>query len=305
MPTRLTELLGIKYPIIQGAMAWISDATLASAVSNAGGAGIVSLGGRTTEYTRDEIRRCRTLTDKPFGVNVMLMAPNKDEIVDVICEEKPAFVTLGAGNPVPYFEKLHAAGVKVIPVVPNVKLAKRVEEKGADAIVVEGQEAGGHIGSIATMPLMTQVIPEVGLPVIMAGGFADGRGLAAALIMGAAGVQIGTRFLVAEECPVHENMKKKLIEAVDTDAIVTGLTIGGAVRGIRNKFSEEFVADEFAGKATKEELMQLKGIGQKKAEDILNYRGANGEFQKIEDIQKVPGLKKGAFEKIKDQITVS
>lgn len=256
MATRLTELLGIKYPIIQGAMAWISDATLASAVSNAGGAGIVSLGGRTTEYTRDEIRRCRTLTDKPFGVNVMLMAPNKDEIVDVICEEKPAFVTLGAGNPVPYFEKLHAAGVKVIPVVPNVKLAKRVEEKGADAIVVEGQEAGGHIGSIATMPLMTQVIPEVGLPVIMAGGFADGRGLAAALIMGAAGVQIGTRFLVAEECPVHENMKKKLIEAVDTDSIVTGLTIGGAVRGIRNKFSEKFVADEFAGKATKEELIK-------------------------------------------------
>ena len=256
MATRLTELLGIKYPIIQGAMAWISDATLASAVSNAGGAGIVSLGGRTTEYTRDEIRRCRTLTDKPFGVNVMLMAPNKDEIVDVICEEKPAFVTLGAGNPVPYFEKLHAAGVKVIPVVPNVKLAKRVEEKGADAIVVEGQEAGGHIGSIATMPLMTQVVPEVGLPVIMAGGFADGRGLAAALIMGAAGVQIGTRFLVAEECSVHENMKKKLIEAVDTDSIVTGLTIGGAVRGIRNKFSEEFVADEFAGKATKEELIK-------------------------------------------------
>lgn len=256
MATRLTELLGIKYPIIQGAMAWISDATLASAVSNAGGAGIVSLGGRTTEYTRDEIRRCRTLTDKPFGVNVMLMAPNKDEIVDVICEEKPAFVTLGAGNPVPYFEKLHAAGIKVIPVVPNVKLAKRVEEKGADAIVVEGQEAGGHIGSIATMPLMTQVIPEVGLPVIMAGGFADGRGLAAALIMGAAGVQIGTRFLVAEECPVHENMKKKLIEAVDTDSIVTGLTIGGAVRGIRNKFSEEFVADEFAGKTTKEELIK-------------------------------------------------
>ena len=256
MATRLTELLGIKYPIIQGAMAWISDATLASAVSNAGGAGIVSLGGRTTEYTRDEIHRCRTLTDKPFGVNVMLMAPNKDEIVDVICEEKPAFVTLGAGNPVPYFEKLHAAGVKVIPVVPNVKLAKRVEEKGADAIVVEGQEAGGHIGSIATMPLMTQVIPEVGLPVIMAGGFADGRGLAAALIMGAAGVQIGTRFLVAEECPVHENMKKKLIEAVDTDSIVTGLTIGGAVRGIRNKFSEEFVADEFAGKTTKEELIK-------------------------------------------------
>ena len=257
MGTRLTELLGIQYPILQGAMAWISDAGLAAAVSNAGGAGIISTGGRTTEYTQAEIRRCRTLTQKPFGVNVMLMAPNKDEIVDVICTEKPAFVTLGTGNPVPYFEKLHAAGIKVIPVVPNVKLAKRVEEKGADAIVVEGMEAGGHIGSIATMPLMTQVIPAVSLPVVMAGGFADGRGLAAALVMGASGVQMGTRFLVAEECPVHQNMKEKLLKAIDTDSIVTGLTIGGAVRGLKNKFSENFVKMEYEGKTSKEELLKL------------------------------------------------
>lgn len=257
MGTRLTELLGIQYSILQGAMAWISDAGLAAAVSNAGGAGIISTGGRTTEYTQAEIRRCRTLTQKPFGVNVMLMAPNKDEIVDVICTEKPAFVTLGAGNPVPYFEKLHAAGIKVIPVVPNVKLAKRVEEKGADAIVVEGMEAGGHIGSIATMPLMTQVIPAVSLPVVMAGGFADGRGLAAALVMGASGVQMGTRFLVAEECPVHQNMKEKLLKAIDTDSIVTGLTIGGAVRGLKNKFSENFVKMEYEGKTSKEELLKL------------------------------------------------
>ena len=257
MGTRLTELLGIQYPILQGAMAWISDAGLAAAVSNAGGAGIISTGGRTTEYTQAEIRRCRTLTQKPFGVNVMLMAPNKDEIVDVICTEKPAFVTLGAGNPVPYFEKLHAAGIKVIPVVPNVKLAKRVEEKGADAIVVEGMEAGGHIGSIATMPLMTQVIPAVSLPVVMAGGFADGRGLAAALVMGASGVQMGTRFLVAEECSVHQNMKEKLLKAIDTDSIVTGLTIGGAVRGLKNKFSEKFVKMEYEGKTSKEELLKL------------------------------------------------
>ena len=200
MANQLKELLGLDVPILQGGMAWISEANLASAVSNAGGAGIISTGGRTTEYTRDEICRCRSLTNRPFGVNVMLMAPNKEEIVDVICEEKPAFVTLGAGNPVPYFEKLHAAGVKVIPVVPSVKLAKRVEEKGADAIVVEGMEAGGHIGVLSTMPLMEQVIPEVSLPVIMAGGFGDGRGLAAALLMGAAGVQMGTRFLVAQEC---------------------------------------------------------------------------------------------------------
>ena len=253
--TELTKLLNIEYPIIQGGMAWISDASLAVAVSNAGGAGIISTGGRTTEYTRDEIRKAKKLTDKPFGVNVMLMAPNKDEIVEVICEEKPAFVTLGAGNPVPYFEKLHNAGIKAIPVVPNVKLAKRVEDKGADAMVVEGMEAGGHIGVLTTMALMTQVIPEVKIPVIMAGGFADGRGLAAALTMGAAGVQMGTRFLVAEECPVHNNMKQKLIEAIDTDTIVTGLTIGGAVRGIKNKFSEEFVALEFSGKATKQELL--------------------------------------------------
>ena len=257
MATGLTELLGIRYPIIQGGMAWISDAGLAAAVSNAGGAGIISTGGRTTEYTESEIRRCRTLTDKPFGVNVMLMAPNREEIVDVICREKPAFVTLGAGNPVPYFDRLHEAGIRVIPVVPNLRLAKRVEAKGADAIVVEGMEAGGHIGTLCTLPLMTQVIPDIHIPVIMAGGFADGRGLAAALLMGAAGIQMGTRFLVAEECPAHPHMKQKLLEATDTDSIVTGLTIGGAVRGLRNPFSEHFVELELAGKTDKETLLKM------------------------------------------------
>ncbi len=302
MANKLTELLGIEYPILQGGMAWISDASLASAVSNAGGAGIISTGGRTTEYTRDEIRRCRTLTDRPFGVNVMLMAPNKDEIVDVICEEKPAFVTLGAGNPVPYFEKFHAAGVKVIPVVPNVKLAKRVEAKGADAMVVEGMEAGGHIGVLTTMALMTQVIPEVKIPVIMAGGFADGRGLAAALLMGAAGVQIGTRFLVAEECPLHGNVKQKLIEAVDTDTIVTGITIGGAVRGIKNKFSEEFLALEYSGKAEKQTLLD-KAAGTNKLAavdgDTENGMMQAGQslipLKKIEPVQAiVEGIMKEA-----------
>ena len=257
MAKSITEVLGIKYPIIQGGMAWISDAKLAAAVSNAGGAGIISCGGRTTEYVREEIRKAKQLTDKPFGVNVMLMAPNKDEIVDVICEEKPAFVTLGAGNPVPYFAKLKEAGIKVIPVIPNVKLAKRVAAAGADAMVAEGMEAGGHIGVLTTMALMTQVIPEVDIPVVMAGGFGDGRGLAAALIMGASGIQVGTRFLVAEECSVHDNMKEKLIEAVDTDTIVTGLTLGGAVRGIKNKFSTEFVQKENEGNTSKEELIRL------------------------------------------------
>jgi enoyl-[acyl-carrier protein] reductase II len=257
MVKSICEVLGIKYPIIQGGMAWISDAKMAAAVSNAGGAGIISCGGRTTDYVRDEIRKAKTLTDKPFGVNIMLMAPNKDEILEVICEEKPAFVTLGAGNPVPFVEPLHKAGIKVIPVVPNVKLAKRLEQNNADAIVVEGMEAGGHIGVLTTMALMTQVIPEVNIPVVMAGGIADGRGIAAALLMGAAGVQMGTRFLVAEECPVHDNFKQKLIEAVDTDTIVTGQTIKSAVRGLKNNFSEEYQALEFSGKATKEELLKL------------------------------------------------
>ena len=295
MAKSITEVLGIKYPIIQGGMAWISDAKLAAAVSNAGGAGIISCGGRTTEYVREEIRKAKQLTDKPFGVNVMLMAPNKDEIVDVICEEKPAFVTLGAGNPVPYFAKLKEAGIKVIPVIPNVKLAKRVAAAGADAMVAEGMEAGGHIGVLTTMALMTQVIPEIkDIPVVMAGGFGDGRGLAAAMLMGASGVQMGTRFLVAEECSVHENMKQKLIEAVDTDTIVTGLTLGGAVRGIKNKFSTEFVQKENEGKTSKEELIRMATGTNKLAAvegDVVNGMMQAGQsltvLQKVEPVATI------------------
>lgn len=295
MAKSITEVLGIKYPIIQGGMAWISDAKLAAAVSNAGGAGIISCGGRTTEYVREEIRKAKQLTDKPFGVNVMLMAPNKDEIVDVICEEKPAFVTLGAGNPVPYFAKLKEAGIKVIPVIPNVKLAKRVAAAGADAMVAEGMEAGGHIGVLTTMALMTQVIPEIkDIPVVMAGGFGDGRGLAAAMLMGAGGVQMGTRFLVAEECSVHENMKQKLIEAVDTDTIVTGLTLGGAVRGIKNKFSTEFVQKENEGKTSKEALIRMATGTNKLAAvegDVVNGMMQAGQsltvLQKVEPVATI------------------
>ena len=295
MAKSITEVLGIKYPIIQGGMAWISDAKLAAAVSNAGGAGIISCGGRTTEYVRAEIRKAKPLTANPFGVNVMLMAPNKDEIVDVICEEKPAFVTLGAGNPVPYFAKLKEAGIKVIPVIPNVKLAKRVATAGADAMVAEGMEAGGHIGVLTTMALMTQVIPEIkDIPVVMAGGFGDGRGLAAAMLMGAGGVQMGTRFLVAEECSVHENMKQKLIEAVDTDTIVTGLTLGGAVRGIKNKFSTEFVQKENEGKTSKEELIRMATGTNKLAAvegDVVNGMMQAGQsltvLQKVEPVATI------------------
>lgn len=253
---KITDILGIKYPIIQGGMAWISEAKLAAAVSNAGGAGIISAGGRDASYVKEQIKIARSLTNKPFGVNVQLMAPNKDEIVDILCEEKVAFTTLGAGNPIPYFEKLAKAQVKIIPVVPNVKLAKRVEAAGADAIIVEGMEAGGHIGNLTTMALMTQVILAVNAPVVIAGGIADGRGVAAALLMGAAGVQMGTRFLLADECMVHPNVKQALIHAIDTDSIVTGQSIGHAVRGIKNKFSLHFVELEKAG-VSEEQLIKL------------------------------------------------
>ena len=247
MRSKLTELLNIKYPIIQGGMAWVSDAKLAAAVSEAGGTGIIAAGGRDASYVRDQIRTAKKLTANPFGVNVMLMADNKDEVVEVICEEKPAFVTLGAGNPIPFFKKFDEAGIKKIPVVPNAKLARRVEDSGADAIVIEGMEAGGHIGTITTMALMTQVIPLVSIPVIVGGGIADGRGLAAAFVMGAAGIQMGTRFLIAEECSVPHNYKRKLIEAGDTDSVVTGMSSGHGVRGLKSAFTEKYLALERAG----------------------------------------------------------
>lgn len=256
MNTKVTQLLGIRYPVLQGAMAWVSERNLTSAVSNAGGAGIIATGGRSTDWVREEIRATKKLTDKPFGVNVMLMAPNKAEVVDVICEEKVAFVTLGAGNPVPYIEKFHQADIKVIPVVPNVKLAKRLEAAGADAIVIEGMEAGGHIGTLTTMALLTNVIPEVSLPVIAAGGIADGRGLAAVLLMGADGAQLGSRFLVTEECMIHPNAKAKIIAATDTDSTVTGYSRGHGVRGLKNQFTERFLAREIAG-APQDELNDL------------------------------------------------
>ena len=244
MTTKLTALLNIEYPILQGGMAWASEARLAAAVSEAGGAGTIGAGGRDANWVREQIRLAKQLTSKPFGVNVPLLVPNKDELIQVICEEKVAFVSLGAGNPIPYFAQLEKAGIKKIAVVPSVKLAKRVEESGADAIVIEGMEAGGHIGNSTTMALMTQVIPEMKVPVIVAGGFADGRGLAAALLMGAAGVQMGTRFMIAEECNIHAAAKQKLIAATDMDSIATGLASGHAVRGLKNKFSETFLSLE-------------------------------------------------------------
>lgn len=257
MKTKLTELLGIQYPIIQGAMAWTSEHKLAAATANGGATGVIASGGRTADWVRQEIRAAKELTSKPFGVNLMLMANNVDEIVEVLKEEKPAFVTLGAGNPVPYIEPLHAHGIKVIPVVPNVKLAKRVADAGADAIIVEGLEAGGHIGTQTTMALMENVLPEVSIPVIIAGGIADGRALAAALTMGAAGVQIGSRFILAEECQMHQNCKDVIIKASDTDSAVTGLTSGhGGVRSLKSEFTKKYLEAEFSC-APKEELTAM------------------------------------------------
>lgn len=256
MKTRLTTLLGIEYPIIQGAMAWISESRLTSAVSNAGGAGIIAASGRDAEWTREEIRKTKSLTDKPFGVNVSLLHPTKDEIIDMICQEKINFITLSAGNPVAYIEKLKQAGIIVLIVVPNLKLAQRMEESGADAIIIEGMESGGHIGKMTTMALLTNVIPEVRIPVVAAGGIADGRGIAAALVMGAAGVQMGSVFLLAEECVVHPKYKEMVIKATDTDSVVTGFTRGLAVRGLKNNFTEKFLELERSG-ASVEELDRL------------------------------------------------
>jgi enoyl-[acyl-carrier protein] reductase II len=295
MKTRITEMLGIKYPIIQGAMAWTSEAELVAAVGEAGGAGVIATGGRTTEWVSDEIKKAKRLTNKPFGVNLMLMAPNKDEILKVLCQEKVTFVTMGAGNPVPYIEPLHAAGIKVIPVVPSVKLAKRIAASGADAIVIEGQEAGGHIGTQTTMALMENVLPEVNIPVIVAGGIVDGRGMAAALLMGAEGVQMGSRFILAKECKMHQNCKEALIAATDTDSVVTGLTGShGAVRGLKNAFTTKYLKLEFGGGASEEDLMNMATGTNRLAAvegDVVNGVVQSGQalnrLNKIESAQEI------------------
>lgn len=238
--TRITELLNIEYPIIQGGMAWISDANLAAAVSEAGGLGIIS-GVGSTEDVRAEIRKTKSLTKKPFGINIMLMRDNIEEIAKLVCEEEIAVVTTGAGSPGRYIEDWKKHNVKVIPVVPSVAIAKRMEKFGADAVIVEGMEAGGHIGQLTTMSLVPQVVDAVDIPVIAAGGIGDGRGMAASLMLGACGVQMGTRFLVAEECKVHENYKDRVLNAKDIDTEVTGTSTSHPVRVLRNKLTREYI----------------------------------------------------------------
>ncbi|MDR0804546.1 MAG: nitronate monooxygenase [Oscillospiraceae bacterium] len=263
MKTKLTELLGIEKPIIQGGMAWIADGALAAAVSNAGGAGIIAAGNAPVEYVRAEIHKARQLTDKPFGVNVMLMSPTAEDIAALCAEEQVAFVTTGAGNPGKYIEKWKSANVKVIPVVPSVALAKRMERAGADAVIGEGTESGGHIGEITTMCLVPMVADAVKIPVIAAGGIADKRGFNAALALGAVGVQCGTVFLAAEECNVHENYKKLVINAGDTDIAVTGRMTGHPCRGVKTAFARKLIQLETGAKegwADEFEALTLGGL---------------------------------------------
>lgn len=256
---RICELLGIEYPIIQGGMAWVATAELAAAVSNGGGLGLIAAGGAPAEVVREQIKKARTLTDKPFGVNVMLMNPNADEIMQVIIEEKPTVVATGAGNPGKYIASLKEAGIKIMPVIASVAMAKRMEKAGADAVIAEGTEAGGHIGELTTMVLTPQVVDAVSIPVISAGGYADSRGTRAAFALGADGIQVGTRFICSTECLAHENYKNAVLKAKDRDAVVTGRSTGAPVRALKNKLTREYDRLEKAG-ASFEEIEAL-GVG--------------------------------------------
>lgn len=255
----ICKLLNISYPIFQGGMAWVATHSIASAVSNAGGLGIIAAGHAPADWVRKEIRACKEKTNKPFGVNVMLLSPYVEEVIQVILEEKVPVVTTGAGNPGKYMEALKAAGIKVIPVVPSVALAKRMERCGADAVIAEGCESGGHIGELTTMTLVPQVVDAVSIPVIAAGGIADGRGMAAAFMLGASGVQIGTRFLVAEECDIPSSYKERVIKASDIDAVVTGRSTGHPVRCLRNQLTRSLQKIEKEG-GSEEEFNKL-GVG--------------------------------------------
>jgi enoyl-[acyl-carrier protein] reductase II len=239
--------LGIKYPVIQGGMAWIADSSLAAAISNAGGLGIVAAGNAPASYVREEIKRTRELTDKPFGVNIMLLSEFASEIAELVCEEGIEIVTTGAGSPGKYIKTWKEYGITVIPVIPSVALARRMEKEGADAVVAEGGEAGGHVGELTTMALLPQVVDAVEIPVIASGGIGDGRGVAAAFILGASGVQMGTRFVVSRECTVHQNYKDRIIRAKDTDTILTGRPTGHPVRVLKNKLARQFIDLERSG----------------------------------------------------------
>lgn len=309
MKTRVTQLLGIEYPIIQGGMAWVAEHTLAAAVSEAGGLGLIGGASASGDIVRNEIRKAKELTDKPIGVNVMLMSPYADQVAQVIVEEGIKAVTTGAGNPEKYMEMWKKAGVKVMPVVASVALARRMEKYGADAVVAEGCESGGHIGSQTTMCLVPQIVDAVDIPVIAAGGVADGRGFAAAMMLGAEAVQIGTRFVASKEAVVHENYKERILKAKDIDSEVTGMSNGHPIRVLRNKMTREYLRMEKEG-ASFEELEHLTLGALRKAVvegDVVNgsvmagqIAGLIKEEKSCEEIIKEIMSQAEALLKIKD-----
>lgn len=272
MKTKVTELLKIEYPIIQGGMAWVAEHHLAAAVSEAGGFGLIGAASAPPEIVREEIRKAKELTNKPFGVNIMLLNPNADEVAKIVVEEGIQAVTTGAGNPEKYMPMWKEAGVKVIPVVASVAMAKRMERYGADAVVAEGMEAGGHIGNQTTMALIPQIVDAVNIPVIAAGGIGDGRGVAASFMLGAEGVQMGTRFVVADESIVHDNYKDRIVKAKDIDSVVTGQSTGHPVRCLRNQMTKEYIKKEQEGVPFEElERMTLGSLRKAVMDgDILN-----------------------------------
>lgn len=257
--TQICELVGIKYPVFQGGMAWIADGKLAAAVSNGGGLGIIAAGNAPADFVRNEIKIAKSLTDKPFGVNIMLMSPFADEVAAVAAEEKVAVVTTGAGNPSKYMKSWLDAGIKVIPVVASVAMAKLMTRLGASALIAEGGESGGHVGELTTMVLVPQIVDATTLPVIAAGGIADGRGVAAAFMLGACGVQMGTRFLAAEECSIHPNYKEKILKATDLCTMVTGKRLGHPVRSLRTPFARDYLKQEYDSSVSDEALEALGG----------------------------------------------
>lgn len=303
-------MLGIQYPVFQGGMAWVADASLAAAVSNAGGLGLISSINAGTEAVRNEIRKCRELTDKPFGVNIMLQAPNAGEIAHMVVEEDVKILTTGAGSPAQYMPMWKEAGIKVIPVVASVALALKMQSAGADAIVAEGAESGGHVGELHTMPLIPQIVDAVEIPVIAAGGICDGRGAAAAFMLGADAIQVGTRFLSAEECTIHQEYKDKILKATDVSTIVTGKSLGHPVRSLKTPFSRTFSKMENDPSVNQDEILAFGAGALRKAVQEGDKNGSYmagecaGMVKKIEPAKAiVEDLILGAVEVIKESLT--
>ena len=305
MKKDICGILGIKYPIFQGGMAWVSESTLAAAVSNAGGLGIIAGANAPANHIRDEIRKTKKLTDKPFGLNIMLLSDNADELADIAIEEGVKVITTGAGNPGKYMDKWKDARIVVIPVVASVALAKRMERCGADAVIAEGCESGGHVGKLTTMALLPQVVDAVNIPVIGAGGIGDGRGIAAAFILGASGVQVGTRFLASEECQIHDNYKNAVIKSKDIDTVVTGRCTGHPVQVLKNKLAKEYLKLESAN-ASIEVLEELgKGTLKRAVVDGDIENGSlmagqiSGMVKKIQSVKEIIEEMFNEYEEVK------